>query len=89
MKVRGPNPLRIFAYFVLCLLGSMMVQAETGLGAPLDVFWLVAFLVLVLVFGGSLSSRSKASREALESRPSRARRLRRPPRRASVRRVPD
>ena len=85
MKARGPRPLRLLAYFVLCLTGWMMVRPEIGPGAPLDVFWLAAFPVLVLMFWGSLWGRPRESSEVSESDTSQPGLLQPTPTRASAR----
>ena len=66
MKTRGPHPLRLLTYFVLCLTTWIVFQAELGQGGSLDLFWLVAFLLLFLLFWGRLASKPKELPEGQE-----------------------
>ena len=66
MKTRGPHPLALLTYFVLCLTTWIVFQAELGRGGSPDVFWFVALFLLFLLFWRRLRSKPKELRRGQE-----------------------
>ena len=68
MKTRRTNPLVMFTFFVLCLVTWIVVQVELGGGrlSYFDIFWVIAFLIMVYLFRGRVrNSRKPLEREEL------------------------
>ena len=59
MKARGPHPLALLTYFVLCLTTWIVFQAELERRGSPDVFWLVALSLLFPLFWRRLASKPK------------------------------
>lgn len=66
MKARGPKPMTLLTFFVLCMATWIVFQAELRQGGSLDLFWVVAFLLVFFMFWGTLASKPKRQSEEEE-----------------------
>lgn len=66
MKARGPRPMTLLTFFVLCMATWIVFQAELRQGGSLDLFWVVSFLLVFFMFWGTLASKPKRHSEEEE-----------------------
>ncbi len=71
MNRESRNPMVMVTFFVLCLATWVVLQAGLGSGrlSPIDIFWVIAFLLIVFVFRARVRNERKALGEEAQIDP--------------------